>query len=219
MQGLGSNKVLPPLYAQNNLDQKKNYRNETDPGICFEAVYPSPSLHPPTVLTVSYYQAPFPLNPFQHHFPSPQYQSQQWQLICLSARIGCAHHSSLCISALPPRVDMWQKNKRLHDEMSIKVNLTAKFTDLLCCNRTDETGRDMGRNTESKRWRVERVQADGDRESWPALGLIKLPLLALIQKKKERYSKWFRRKWSLQLKYHRFQSVSEVFHLRSTWLY
>lgn len=75
---------------------------------------------------------------------------------------------------------MWQQNERLRDEMSIKVDLTANFTGLLYCNRTDETDEDTGR----KRHRVERIQTDGDRESWPTLGLIKLPLLALIQRER-----------------------------------
>jgi len=86
---------------------------------------------------------------------------------------------------------MWQRNERLPDEISIKVDVTAKFTGSLYCIRIDETNKDMGRKRQRQRarerWRVERIQTDGDRESWPALGVIKLPLLALIQREEEWY--------------------------------
>lgn len=81
---------------------------------------------------------------------------------------------------------MWQQNERMHGEISIKEEPTAKFMGLLYCSRTDETNEDMGRKGQrhrgQERWRVERIQTDGDRESWPALGLIKLPLWAWIQR-------------------------------------
>lgn len=77
---------------------------------------------------------------------------------------------------------MWQPNGRPHDKMSIKVNRTAKFTSLLCCNRIDEGDSDAGRRRQSLREMASAmIQTDGGWESCPALGLIKLPLLALIQ--------------------------------------
>lgn len=84
---------------------------------------------------------------------------------------------------------MWQQNERLPDEISIEVDVTARFTGLLYRIRIDETNKDMGRKRQRHRdresWRVKRLQSDGDRASWPALGLIKLPLLALIQREDE----------------------------------
>lgn len=77
---------------------------------------------------------------------------------------------------------------RPHDEIRIKVDQTVKFTGLLYCNRIDEAEGDTGRKRQTQGLRETengRMQTDGDRESCPALGLIKLPLLALIQKDDE----------------------------------
>lgn len=50
------------------------------------------------------------------------------------------------------------------------------------CYRTDETDGDIGKKRQRHReWRVEKIQSNGDWEGW-LLGVIKLPLLALIQR-------------------------------------
>lgn len=113
--------------------------------------------------------------------------------------MGCAHHWSLCSRALSLQADMWQQNERLWDEISIKVDLTAKFTGLLYCNRTDETDKETGRERDTETERVERIQTDDDRKRWPTLGLIKLPLLALIERERNDIEH-DSGEWSLQLK-------------------
>lgn len=57
---------------------------------------------------------------------------------------------------------MWQQHERLHDEISIKVDLTAKFTGLLYCNGIDETDEDTGRKRQTQRG----MESGEDTDRW-----------------------------------------------------
>lgn len=85
---------------------------------------------------------------------------------------------------------MWLHSERLQDEISIRADLPSSQAYCFVTGQMRQTEiweeRDRDAEAEPKR-REGRIQTSGDRDSWDSwpLGLIKLPLLALIEQEEE----------------------------------